>query len=138
MDGLKELEIGQEIAPFSITIGWNTYKKYNKLVHEINPLHFNETYAQQLGYKTIVVAGVFTASFFLRPILNLNKDPLSIIKYHIHYHDPVYIGDTITQRARITKKYEKSGRWFLEFDVWVENQDKNQIISGTVTTRIVP
>ena len=132
----KNAEIGKQVQPFSITIDWSMYKQYNRLVHEINPLHFNEKYAQNLGYKTIVVAGVFTASFLLRPVLSLVKDPTSIINYEIRFHDPVYLGDTITNLAVINKKSEKEGKNYIEFDAWVENQDKKKVISGTVTVAL--
>ena len=125
--------IGDEIPPFSIKIDWPMYKKYNRLVHEINPLHFNEKYAQKLGYRTIVVAGVFTSSFFLRSILSWLKDPTHVTNYEIRFHDPVYLDDTITQRARVANKYEKEGKQIIEFDVWIENQDKQKVISGTAT-----
>ncbi len=128
-----KIDIGEELPPFSIKIDPPMYKKYNRLVHEINPLHFNEKYAQQLGYKTIVVAGVFTSSFFLRSILNWIGDPTFITNYHIRFLEPVYLEDTITQHAKIFKKYEKKGNQYLEIEVWLENQAKQKVISGFVT-----
>ena len=133
MSLFENAEIGQQLEPFSVTINWNMYKKYNRLVHEINPLHFNESYAKQLGYKTIVVAGVYTASFFLRPLLKWIKDPTAILNYEIRFHDPVYLGDTISHHASIRKKYEQKGNYYIELEAWVENQEKKRITTGTVT-----
>ncbi len=132
----ENAEIGQQLESFSITIDWNMYKKYNRLVHEINPLHFNEKYAQKLGYKTIVVAGVFTASFFLRPLLKWIEDPISILNYEIRFHNPVYLGDTISHHTSIKKKYKKGGKSYIEFEVRVENQEKKKVTTGKITVHL--
>ncbi|MFX1298018.1 MAG: MaoC family dehydratase [Promethearchaeota archaeon] len=131
MPSFSDIEIGDKIPPFTIKLDWAMYKKYNRFVHEINPLHFNEDYAKKLGFKGIVVAGVFTYNFFIRPLLNWTKDPTSIKKINIWYHKPAYIEDEITQGATITKKYTKNMSNYIECDIWVESQEKEKLASGS-------
>lgn len=133
MVSFDDVEIGEEVPPFTVQMDRDMYKQYNRLVHEINPLHFNEKYAQGLGFKAIVVAGVFTYSYFLRPILSMMKKPSAIKKIQIRFHEPVYIEDTITHRTIIRKKYTQDGVPHLDCEVWVENQDGQKVTSGTVT-----
>ena len=127
----EEIQIGSEIPPFTIKLDPKMYKKYNRSIDENNPLHFNEKYAQQLGFRTIVVAGVFTYSFFIRPILNWVKNSTSIKRVRIKYHEPAYIEDQITQGGIVTKKYVKNGMNYVECDLWVENQHKEKLTSGS-------
>jgi acyl dehydratase len=127
----SEIEVGVKIPPVKIKMDWPMYKTYNRFVREINPLHFNEKYAKSLGYKGIVVAGVFTYSFFIRPIVKWIQDPTSIKQIKIRYHNPVYIGDEVIQGATITKKYVKEGINYLECDIWAENQNKQELMSGS-------
>lgn len=128
----EEVEVGKELPSFSVTIDEVMYRQYNRLVHEVNPLHFNENYAKGLGYRTIVVAGVFTASFFLRPILAWIEDPARIMEYTIRFNDPVYLGDTITHRTIVKRKYEGKGKRIVECEVTVENQEREKLTSGLV------
>ncbi|MHA1276388.1 MAG: MaoC family dehydratase [Candidatus Helarchaeota archaeon] len=136
MPTFSNIQVGDEIPSYIIKISRQMYKQYNRLVHEINPLHFNKTYATSLGYKDIVVAGVFTYSFFVRPLLNWVDDILAIKKVQIRYHRPVYIEDEITQGAIITKKYVKDGLKYVECDLWVKNQNNELITSGSALVNL--
>lgn len=131
MPSFDKIQVGEKLPTYTITIDWNMYRQYNKMINEINPLHFDEKYAQKIGFKTIVVAGVFTYSFFLRPLLNWTKDPNSIKKIKIRYHKPVYINETITQGGSIIKKYRKDGLNYVECELWAENSTKERITTGS-------
>ena len=131
MPEYSKVKIGDKIPPFSIKMEWAMYKKYNRFVREINPLHFNEKYAKSLGYRGIVVAGVFTYSFFIRPVLNWVNDPTAVKNIKIYYHNPVYIGDEVTHGATITKKYVKEGINYLECEIWAKNQDEQELMTGS-------
>ncbi|NVM52650.1 MAG: MaoC family dehydratase [Candidatus Helarchaeota archaeon] len=133
MRSYNDVKIGEEIPSFTIKMDRTIYKQYCKLVYEINPLHFNEKYAQSLGFKSIVVAGVFTYSFFLRSLLTWVKNPTSIKNLQIRFHEPVYIEDTLTHRTKIRKKYVKDSIHYIDCHVRVENQDKELVTSGSVT-----
>lgn len=108
------------------------YKQYNRLVHEINPLHFNEEYAKKLGFRTIVVAGVFTYGFYLRPVVNWIQKSAKINSVNIRFHMPVYLEDTVTQGATVTKKYMKENVKYVECEIWAKNQQDEQLISGHI------
>ena len=129
----NEVRVGTEIPPFSIKMDQPMYKKYNKSVTEINPLHLSEKFARKLGYKKIVVAGVFTYSFFLRPILNWVKDRGYIKQVKIQFKEPIYIEDEIIHHAKVTEKYRKDGINYIEFEVWVENQEHKKVTTGSIT-----
>jgi acyl dehydratase len=132
----EELKVGNKIHPFSIKIDEAMYHRYNRLVHEVNPLHFNEKYAKGLGYRTIVVAGVFTVSFFLRAILDWIQNPSAIVGYKIRFENPVYLEDTITHEVAIKRKYKSATDNFVDCEVSVENQEKERVSSGVVTVKI--
>ncbi|HUX98371.1 MAG TPA: MaoC/PaaZ C-terminal domain-containing protein [Candidatus Deferrimicrobium sp.] len=138
MPSFEEVKVGDIIPSVQVVMDREMYKNYNRLVNEVNPLHFNEKYAQNLGFKTIVVAGVFTYSFFLQPILDWTKDPDCIKTIKIRFHQPIYIEDQITQGAIITKKYIKEGEKYIECDIWVENQKKENVTTGSAIFTINP
>jgi len=133
----KSIKIGFEIPSFTYKMDSTQYKKYNKLVSEINPIHFDEKFAQNLGYKTIVVAGVFTCGFLLRPLLNWIKNPTAIKKFQIRFIDPIYIDEIITHRAKITKKYRIGEQNFIECVIWAENQAQAKVTEGSAVLIIL-
>ncbi len=127
-----KINISDEIPSFTIKMDWSMYKQYNRLVHEINPLHFNEEYAKKLGFRTIVVAGVFTYGFYLRPVVNWIQKSAKINSVNIRFHMPVYLEDTVTQGATVTKKYMKENVKYVECEIWAKNQQDEQLISGHI------
>ena len=60
---LADVKIGQEIPPLKVKVERKTYRKYNRLIKEINPMHLSKIYVQKLGYDDVLVAGNFLYSY---------------------------------------------------------------------------
>jgi len=107
-----EIREQAEIPSLEIDFSVARNKDYCELVNEINPLHFDQEYARALGYKDIVVAGIFTASLF-----------------------PKLITDWLGGQAVIEKMEMKAGAKRLECDVWSENAAAERLASATILLR---
>ncbi len=66
--------IGQAIPSSKVKIDKKSYKSYNRLIGEINPIHLSKKYAQNLGFDDIVVAGNFLFSIVNKWIINWIQD----------------------------------------------------------------
>ena len=55
---LSMIKIGQIIPPLTVKLEKKTYKQYNKLIKEINPMHLSKIYVQRLGYNDVLIAGI--------------------------------------------------------------------------------
>ncbi len=113
----EDIKIGDEIPPLKIKLTPEKNKFYNRLVKEINPLHFNVDYAKGLGYKDIVVAGVFTSSFFVKLITDWIGE-YKIKEFEIFFYDPAYLNDELTHEGRVIMKENN----FIRCETWSKNQ----------------
>ena len=98
--------VDQEIPPLRVNIARMIYRKYNRIIKEINPIHINKNYAQKLGYDDIVVAGNFLFTYIPKWILEWIKDPNLLKKVTIKFENPVYIDEEIIHKGKIVEIHE--------------------------------
>ena len=128
----EALAPGDALPEAQIVMDRQTYSDYNRLINEINPLHFDAAYARKLGYKDIVVAGVYTFSFIPQMIEAWAGKPGCISSIAVRYKSPVYIGETIVQTARIAKKTEANDFKLVEIEVEVKDNAGELLTAATV------
>ena len=104
-----EIREQAEIPSLEIDFSTARNKDYCELVGEINPLHFDREYARALGYKDIVVAGIFTASLFPKLITDWLGGQGVIERMEVKFGSPAYLNDTVTYRGRVGKKSIEAG-----------------------------
>jgi len=126
----ENIKVGAEITPLSVRMDKKNYKLYNRMVKEINPLHFNKNYAKSLGFEDIVIAGVFTYSFFPKILVDWSQDPTSLKKITVRFNAPAYPGDIITHKGVIIKKYKQADEKLIECEVWAENQKGEKLTTA--------
>ena len=125
----EEIKVGDEIPPLKIKLTAEKNKFYNRLVKEINPLHFNVDYAKGLGYKDIVIAGVFTSSFFVKLItdwIGENK----ITDYEIFFHNPAYINDELIHEGKVIDKSIIDGKKIIQCETCSTNQSGEKLATA--------
>ena len=125
----------EEIPPLEIEFSPARNQDYCELVGEINPLHFDQDYARALGYRDIVVAGIFTASLFPKLITDWLGGQAVIEKMEVKFGSPAYLNDTVTYRGKVGKKVTRAGAKRLECDVWSENAGAERLASATILLR---
>jgi len=126
---------GDRIPDLQVKMDRETYFEYNKLVKEINPLHFNEAYARSLGFRDIVVAGVYTFSFIPKMLEDWAGAPGVCRSIELRFMKPAYINDVVTYRGAVTRRYVKDNCGFIEFDIHSENQDGMKLIEATAVIK---
>ena len=130
-----EIREQAEIPSLEIDFSAERNKDYCELVNEINPLHFDLEYARALGYKDIVVAGIFTASLFPKLITDWLGGQAVIEKMEVKFGSPAYLNDTVTYRGWVAKKATEGGKKKLECDVWSENATAERLASAKILLR---
>lgn len=132
----ENIKEGDRIPVYEVKIDRDTYFEYNRLVNEINPLHFDKSYAQGLGYKDIVVAGVYTFSFVPKVITEWIGEPGKIQSIEIKYNEPVYIEDVVTYAGIVKRKYIKDNQKFIDCEISVENMEGTKLISALAAIQL--
>ena len=126
------LTVGQELPVFKVKIEAQTYRKYNRLIKEINPIHFNKKYALKLGYDDIVVAGNFLFTYIPKWVIDWVGDATAIKKIDVKFDNPVYIDDTILHRGKIINIKEEEEQRLIECDYKVEKPTGERTSYGRV------
>ena len=102
---------------------------------DFNPLHVNEEFAKTQMFGKRVVNGAFSSAL-ISAVLGVHMFGAGALyaSQKVVFKKPVYIGDTLTAVATITKKYTKEGKsgtlQFLEVDTKVLNQNKEVVTDG--------
>lgn len=117
-----EIKENDAIPSLTVTLDKEKYNLYNKMVREINPLHFDLKYAQSIGFENIVVAGVYTYCFVPKMLIDWTGNPHCIKKIQIRFIEPAYLQDTLIHKGVVEKKYIKGDKNLLKCRLWVENQ----------------
>ena len=127
----EDINIGDKIPPLKIKLTSEKNKLYNRLVKEINPLHFNPDYAKGLGYKDIVIAGVFTSSFFVKLITDWIGEH-KITDYEIFFHDPAYLNDELIHEGKVISKENN----VIQCETWSKNQLGEKLATAKFNIKI--
>ena len=129
---LSNLSIGQEIPSFKVHVAKIAYRKYNRLIKEINPIHINKNYAQSLGYDNIVVAGNFLFTYIPKWIINWIEKESWLRKVTIRFENPVYVDEDIIHKGKITKINHKDGIISIVCEYWVEKSSRVRTSYGEI------
>ena len=129
---LNNIEIGQEIPPFKVKIEKKVYGKYNRLIHEINPLHFNLNYAKKLGFDNIVVAGNFLFSYISKWIINWIDDINVISKISIKFGEPVYLDEEIVHKGKVVEIQNLENKKIVMCEYLVEKLNRETVMNGII------
>lgn len=128
----ESVQPGDRLPETRHTMDAETYQAYNRLVEELNPLHLDREYARSLGYRDIVVAGVYTFSFIPRMIENWTGADGRINTIDIRFHHPVYLNQTIFQTGWVADKRQTKEGGLVEIEVQVKNEAAEIVTAAMV------
>jgi len=136
MTFINSFHEGIELPPFKIKVEAQKYRKYNRLIKEINPIHFNKKYAQNLGFDSIVVAGNFLFTYIPKWLIDWIGDARIIKRITINFQHPIYADDVIIHKGKIVKIIEKNNRKVAECEYIVQKENGQKTANGTITFQI--
>jgi acyl dehydratase len=105
---------------------------YGQAAMDANPIHTDDEFAQQSGYKSVFAQGMLSMGF-LGQMLVENAGVGNVKRFKVRFAKITWPGETITCKGVITKKYEENGRKLVDCDVRTENQDGELRIDGNAT-----
>jgi len=130
-----QISEGAVIPPLVVDFSSERNGRYCELVSEINPLHFDLEYARALGYRDIVIAGIFTASFFPKLVTDWLTNRVCIEKMQIKFKSPAYLHETVTYRGRVTGRKVEDDARRLECELWSENGSGERLALAKLVVR---
>jgi 3-oxoacyl-[acyl-carrier protein] reductase len=111
-------------------------KRFVDLTGDDNPLHIDPAYAAKTSYRKPVVHGMLGASFISTVIgTKLPGDGALWFAQNLEFLLPVRVGDTLTVRAEVLKKDERSRVIELQTDIF--NQHRQPVTKGIAKVKVV-
>ncbi len=125
-----EITVGQ-VESFSVVITEEMQNSFREITGDVNPLHADETYAQEKGHKGCVVFGMLTTSFLstLAGVYMPGRRSL-IHSVEIKLRKPVYIGDTLVIEGVVADKSDAVSVITVKFTM--TNQDGVKVAKGSM------
>ncbi len=95
--------VGQ-LASRTLTLSAEEVKKYAEITGDYNPLHFDEEFAAKTQFKNLVVQGGLTTGLLHALVAMDMPGPGTVfLNQNWQFTAPVFIGDTITAEAEVSK-----------------------------------
>eukprot|EP01084_Bolivina_argentea_P079797 144659_1 len=125
----RNLSMGQKES-ISKTVTKEDIIKYSEITGDKNPLHFDEAYAAKTKFGKLVAQGGITAGLLNALVaMKMPGNGTVFLNQNLQYTKPVYIGDTVTATATITKLHAKKP--VTTIAVEIKNQNEEVVLHGT-------
>jgi acyl dehydratase len=106
--------------------------KYAGASGDFNPMHHDDTIAQQVGNPSVFGHGMLSMGLAAR----LVKDwfgPEAIRRLQVRFSKQVWPGDVLTATANVAGTREENGETLVDLDLVVTNQDGVTAVTGAAT-----
>jgi acyl dehydratase len=128
----EKLAVGQELAPAVKEMALERMRR--PLMAGSNPIHYDPAFAEQAGLKAPIATGVMSSAFLSEMLTKaFGVDWLRGGSMDVKFIRPIYAGDTVTARGRITGKSETSTGMRIALDIWCETQRGEPVTVGTAS-----
>ena len=134
----SDLTVGDSSAPLVVEeIGRTHFVRYAGASGDFNPMHHDDSMAQQYGNPSVFGHGMLTAGIAARAV----KDwfgPTALRQLDVRFAKQVWPGETLTSTATIASLNidESSGEGLAELTLSVVNADGEEKLSGSATVAV--
>ena len=128
----EELELGQRFPLPPVTIKKEQVLSFAKEYDPL-PIHMDEGYAERSRFGKLLAPGVMTfmllwAEFHKLGIIR--EEMIAGKSTHMEWHAPVFVGDTISAVAQVTKKVDRNEyNGLIEVTVTGHNQGGDHVLT---------
>lgn len=132
---INDLQVGQK-EQFTYEVTVDKMDMFKTLTGDINPLHNDESFAAEHGFRGRVAYGMLTASLIstLGGVLLPGKYCL-IQGVEVKFVQPVFIGDQLTITDEV-RKIDVDLR-YAEVNVTIMNQDGKKVLRGLLKAGVL-
>lgn len=155
--GIDTRHVGRKYGPYTYEVGLEKMREFAFAVsggvpshgfgeppEGLNPLLWDETYAKQSPYGSVIAFPTFAVTFAIKPFAAALSDPLLNINLVRLVHgeqdfelfDVIRPGDVLTTIGTLTNLYEKSGMDFVVMVTESINASGKLVVRGTWTAVI--
>lgn len=127
----EDINIGDELPPVIREVTQEKMNRYGLVAGDTSSLHVDSEAAAQTIYQVTIASGVYLETWLSEMMLNWLASPRGWLiggQLNTKLIKPVYPGETITARGRVTDKVAGERRVVCE--VTMENQKGQAVVVG--------
>ncbi|HEY7724708.1 MAG TPA: MaoC/PaaZ C-terminal domain-containing protein [Anaeromyxobacteraceae bacterium] len=133
----EAVKVGDEIPPLvKPPVDRVQIARYAGASGDYNPLCVDEQFAKSAGFPSALAHGMIGMGF----LAELAADWLRgarLRRFQARFVKIVWPGDVLTARGRVVdRRFEGSGAYAVDIEVWAENQRGELVVRGLVTAQL--
>lgn len=109
--------------------------RYAGATADFNPLYVDEAFAKSLGMPSVLAPNSLCMGFLSQLVTDWARGA-HVKRMSVKFVRTVWPGDTLVCKGRVSDRHSQDGRYFLELDVWGENQKGELIVKGQVSLKV--
>ncbi len=118
----SDLQI-HDVFQFERVISQKDIQNFCTLSGDLNPMHLDPAVAKQRGFKTVLVPGMLSASFFSKIIGMFCPAKNGIyLSQNSSFKKPIYPNEKISIKATVTHKSNGLKLVTLKTEIWVNKE----------------
>lgn len=127
----EEVAPGSEIGPLVKETSILLSVKWAGASGDYDPIHYDKEYAVSRGLPTTIVNGRLMVCFLVQMLTEWMGRGGTLRKVACQHRGMNLVGEPLTCRGKVTRKYEKSGEHYVECEIWVENPQGDRTGPGS-------
>lgn len=132
----SDVSEGDELAPVSFPITMRTLMIDVAGTRDLYPIHHDREFAKGNGARDIFVNTMFYEGLFGRLATDWAGPEAFLRKLRFSMKGPNCLGDTMTTRGWVTKKYEQDGLKLLDLEIHIDNQVESDATIANLTVEL--
>ena len=113
----EQVHVGDELPKLERVVTREDVQKYADASGDQNPLHLNDDAAKAAGFPGVIAHGMYTMSHLATFIVRWAGDVSALTRLRVQFRAPVFAGETIVARGKVTDV--QTDRRTATLDVWV-------------------
>lgn len=93
-------------------------------------IHYDKNIAEKAGLSGVIVHGKLVVSFLGQMITDWMGEDGTLRQLSCSYRGILYPDEDIICKGKVTSKYIKDGKNFIECEIWAERSDNKRVIEG--------
>ncbi len=134
----EDVEVGQEIPGYSLELTWTQVVKQVQGVQDYTPTHHDPDYAKADGRAGVFMNTGFSQGAGSRVMTDWIGDKGFLTFFRMEMRRMNLKGDTMVFKGKVTKKYIKDNKHYVDADVWVENAREGGVSTAYTASATLP
>lgn len=132
----ENIRIGDELPAMAKSpIDRVQLARYAGATGDFNAVHVDEVAARAAGMPSVVAPNTIGMGFLGQLVGDWARGA-HVKRLSCRFSRMLWPGDTLVCKGRVADRHGQDGKYYLELDVWAENQTGGLVIRGNVTLKI--